>query len=419
MSEVEDLRIIIPVGGEARRLKPLTCEISKALVRLLNRPLVEVAIVTLARQGVKNFIFGVKGYVNYRSLHDYFQDGTGLSAKYGISPRIHIKYQPNEEDVGSADSARINIQYYDIVAPIVGVQGDNIFDIDLANFLRFHREKKALMTIGLTYVENVEDYGVVELDKDFRIRRFVEKPPRDQTPSNLANTGIYLLSPNIREVFKDSKVKEMIEKSRRLDFGLDLIPYLIQSGAPVYGYILKGEWYDVGTPQRYLNTMINILHNGARGLDIEGRVSEKENIWIQGESPESLKRREEVMRNVKEGKVKLEGAVLIGRHCHIGTGTVIKDSCVDNFCTIGKNVRIEKSAVMDRVAIGDGAEIRDSIVGRHVRISSSLDNPSCISEVSVIGDDVIIGKGCEIVSTRIFPHKIIPDNRRMLNEYLE
>jgi NDP-sugar pyrophosphorylase family protein len=228
-----------------------------------------------------------------------------------------------------------------------------------------------------------------------------------------------MFTPEIRNIFNDSKVKEMIEKNRRLDFGLDLIPYLIQSGAPVYGYVLQGDWYDVGTPQRYLNTMISILHNGARGLDIEGRVSEKENIWIQGESMESLRRRAEIMQNVRDGRVNLEGAVLVGRHCQIGTGALIKDSCIDNFCKIGKNVVIEKSAIMDRGIIGDGAEIRDSIIGRHVKIMSSPENPTCISGVSVIGDDVIVGKGCEMVSTKVFPHKVIPDNRRMLNEYLE
>jgi NDP-sugar pyrophosphorylase family protein len=70
--DVSDLRIIIPVGGEAKRLKPLTAEVSKALVRSLNRPLVEHAMARLASQGVREFIFGVKGYINYKSLYDYF-----------------------------------------------------------------------------------------------------------------------------------------------------------------------------------------------------------------------------------------------------------------------------------------------------------------------------------------------------------
>ncbi|MBC7092078.1 MAG: NDP-sugar synthase, partial [Nitrososphaeria archaeon] len=343
----------------------------------------------------------------------------GLSARYGIEPRIHIKYQPNRDDFGSADSVRINMEYYGIDFPVVGVQGDNIFDIDIADFLKFHKEKNALMTIGLVHVENVEDYGVVEMDKDFRIKKFVEKPRRENAPSHLANTGIYLLSPEIKEVFKDVKVKEMLERNRRLDFGLDLIPYLVNANAPVYGYILKGEWYDVGTPQRYLNAMLRILQSGARGLDIEGKVSDESNIWIQGQSPEALKRREEILEKIRKDKIIIEGSVLIGRHCSIGDGTIIRDSCIDNYCIVGKNAVIERSAVMDRAMIEDGAEIRDSIVGRHVRIKSSLSNPTKIVGVSVIGDDVILGEGCEIISTKIYPHKIIPMGRRMINETLE
>lgn len=172
MSEVyapEALRVIIPVGGEAKRLRPLTAETSKACVRLVNRPLIEIAILCLARQGVKNFVFGTKGCTNYKSLFDYFQEGIGFSARYGITPRIHIKYQPNVEDMGSADSARVNMEYYDIRDPVFGVQGDNIFDIDLGDLLAFHQGREAFMTIGLIPVGDVEGYGIADIDGDMRI----------------------------------------------------------------------------------------------------------------------------------------------------------------------------------------------------------------------------------------------------------
>ena len=108
----EKIRVIIPVGGKATRLLPLTAETSKACLRLLNRPLVEFSLLSLAKQGIRNFIFGVKGYTNYRDLYDYFESGYGFSARYNIKPRIHIKYQPNVEDLGSADSARIKYQNF-------------------------------------------------------------------------------------------------------------------------------------------------------------------------------------------------------------------------------------------------------------------------------------------------------------------
>ena len=402
----ENLRVIIPIGGVAKRLLPLTAEVSKACIRLLNLPLIEISILTLAKQGVRNFIFGVKGYVNYRSLHDYFESGVGFSAKYGISPRIHIKYQPNLDDCGSADSVRVNVEYYDVTDPVFAVQGDNIFDINLENMLKFHEQKKAFLTIGLMRVSDVTGYGIAKVDSDMHISEFVEKPNLKESPSNLANTGLYLFSPEVREVFKEDKVQEMIRKNKRLDFGYDFIPYLIETGRDVYGYILEGTWYDVGTPERYLEAMDGILHGRLKALqDFGGRVSEDALIWIQGESPESIRRREEIIRKIKDGRIEVEGAVLIGRHCEISDGVRIVDSCIDNYTRIGRNVVIEKSAVMDRCIIGDNAEIKESIVGRHVTVDSNMSNKTILSKTTVIADDVYLEAGCELLSTKVYPHK--------------
>jgi len=402
----ENLRVIIPIGGVAKRLLPLTAEVSKACIRLLNLPLIEISILTLAKQGVRNFIFGVKGYVNYRSLHDHFESGVGFSAKYGISPRIHIKYQPNLDDCGSADSVRVNVEYYDVTDPVFAVQGDNIFDINLENMLKFHEQKKAFLTIGLMRVSDVTGYGIAKVDSDMHISEFVEKPNLKESPSNLANTGLYLFSPEVREVFKEDKVQEMIRKNKRLDFGYDFIPYLIETGRDVYGYILEGTWYDVGTPERYLEAMDGILHGRLKALqDFGGRVSEDALIWIQGESPESIRRREEIIRKIKDGRIEVEGAVLIGRHCEISDGVRIVDSCIDNYTRIGRNVVIEKSAVMDRCIIGDNAEIKESIVGRHVTVDSNMSNKTILSKTTVIADDVYLEAGCELLSTKVYPHK--------------
>ena len=401
----DELRVIIPVGGIAKRLLPLTAEVSKACIRLLNRPLIEISLLCLARQGIKNFIFGVKGYTNYRSLHDYFESGIGFSARYNISPRIHIKYQPNVDDLGSADSARINMEYYDVENPVFAVQGDNIFDINIENITEFHRKKDAVMTIGLRRVADTEGYGIADIDKNMRISKFIEKPTKEQAPSNLANTGLYLVTPEIREIFKEKGIKELIQKNRRLDFGYDFIPYLIKTGRPVYGYELKGSWFDIGTPKRYLEAMTDILHGKLSSLtDFGGRITPNQTIWVQGESKESIVRRKKIIQKIKNGKICLEGSVLIGRHCRISDGVRIVDSCVDNYSQIGKNVKIENSAIMDRVIIGDNAAISDSIIGRHTTIESNKAQPTKINSTSVIADDVTIPAGSELSQTKIYPH---------------
>ncbi|HLN89152.1 MAG TPA: NDP-sugar synthase [Candidatus Binatia bacterium] len=404
----EKIRVIIPVGGKATRLLPLTAETSKACLRLLNRPLVEFSLLSLASQGIRNFIFGVKGYTNYRDLYDYFESGYGFSARYNIKPRIHIKYQPNVPDFGSADSAKINMEYYELNNPVFAVQGDNIFDLQVKNLIDYHKEKGACLTIVLREVDSVEGLGIADIDKNGRIQCFVEKPLAKDAPSNLANTGLYVLSPEVKKIFKEKGIQQIVKEKNRLDFGYDFIPYVIQSGRPVFGYTLKGSWFDVGTPKNYLEAMKKLLNGGFSTLnDFGGRLNEREPIWVQGESNDSEKRRSETIQKIKQKKITLEGAVLIGRHCQIEDGARIVNSCIDNFTRIGKNAVVANSAVMDRAIIGENAEVYDSIIGRHVVVNSSCHKPTKITAVSVIADDVTPDEGCSLTSTKVYPHQHI------------
>lgn len=415
-NKIRDLRVMIPVGGQAIRLKPLTDEVSKAYVRFLNRPLIERGLVELAKQGVQHFIFGVKGYINYKNLHDYFDDGIPLSAKYGITPRIHIKYQPHDEDIGSADSLRIILNYYDITDPILVMQGDNLFDLDLKDMLRTHLQKKTFLTLALTHVKNVEDYGIISLDKKMFVEKFVEKPKLKDATTNLANTGIYLFDPKVREILNSEKTKKMMEKIGRWDFGKDFIPYLVEKNYMVYGYILPGDWYDLGTPANYLTAMGHILQSGVNGINTYHIRGKNYNIWIEGKSKESVKKRNTIIHNIKNGKITFDGSILIGRHCQIGEGTFIRNSSIDNFTVIGDNVVIDNSAIMDRSIIHNYSKIENSIIGRHVIVHSSYSQPTSISRISVIGDDTVIGEGCELHSTKIGSHQTIPPERRMVDE---
>ena len=416
--DISELRVIIPVGGEAKRLRPLTAESSKAVVRILNRPLVEFAMVELARQGVKHFLFGAKGYVNYRSLFDYYREGMGFSYQYRISPRIHVKYQPRIEDVGSADSVRILMDYYDLKGDILVVQGDNLFELDLRELLEFKEKTGAFMVVALTPVGNVEAYGVADMDDSGRIRRFVEKPKKEDAPSNMANTGIYLISSRVREVFKEPAVRDMV-RSGRFDFGLDFIPYLV-ARYPIYGYYLKGDWQDVGTPRGYLKAMGDVLARGEwPGMKLGDPVPELPNVWIQGGSVDAARRRDEIVRKALAGEVRLEGRVYIGRHCLIERGAILRDSIVDNFCIVGKDVTVERSAIMDQVLVGDGAVVQDSIVGRHVRIRSSVAKPTWVLGLSVVGDDVDLGEGALLTSTKVNPHRVVDPGTTHENEFVE
>ena len=219
--------------------------------------------------------------------------------------------------------------------------------------------------------------------------------------ATLRTQACMCLSPEVKKIFREKAVQQITKEKNRLDFGYDFIPYVIQTGRPVYGYTLKGNWFDVGTPKNYLEAMKNLLHGGFPMLsDFGGRLEEGSQIWVQGESNDSEKRRMEIIQKIKQKKITIEGAVLIGRHCQIEDGARIVNSCIDNYTRIGKNAVVDNSSVMDRVIIGDNAEVYDSIIGRHVVVNSSQHNPTKITAVSVVADDVKLGGRLLVVGVK-------------------
>ena len=416
--DIEDMRCFIPVGGQAKRLRPLTHDVSKPCIRFLNRPLIEFSMATLAEQGVRNFMFGECGFRNYSNLFDQFGEGVGFSAKYQIEPRVHIKHQPNLDDLGSADSYRLNMQYYEVNDPVLVVQGDNLFELNLKDMISNHENNGAMMTIALTRVQEVEQFGIADLDENMRIRNFVEKPKQQKSPSNLANAGIYLLSPDARKIVESNEVARLMEERHRLDFGFDFIPYLVEKGFPVFGYELK-VWYDIGSPERYLTAMRDTL-DGRLNIRIrEERIFPNRNVWVQGYSEDSVKRRMQIIRQRNEGKLAINGAVLIGRHARIRDYSVLSDSAIDNFCIIGEHVTVDGSAVMDAVKIGDCARVSNSIVGRKTVIESTREHPTRIESSSVIGNGVRIMSGCQLIGTKVNPGLTIPQGMSYSGKFLE
>ena len=158
--------------------------------------------------------------------------------------------------------------------------------------------------------------------------------------------------------------------------------------------------------------MNDILNGKLNALqEFGGRVSPRERNWIQGESADSLKRRTLIVEKLRKGKIHLNGSVLIGRHCHIEDGATIVDSCIDNFCKIGKDTIIENSAILDRTIIGEGATIRKSIIGRQVTVNSTFKKPTIIENFSTIADDVILAPGCYINEGKVYPHLSLPEGK--------
>lgn len=408
-------KVIIPLGGLGTRLYPLTVDTSKAMVRFLNRPLVEHLLLMLASQGVREFYLGVSGYYNYTQVADYLGGGERIAAMLGLPPdSIRVRYQPNFSTSGNAESVKILMDYYDINEPVLVVQGDIVFNIDLYDLWRAHRESGAAMTIVLKELDHGEDitrFGVADIGGDMIIRGFVEKPKSpSQAPSRLINTGIYVVEPWIRSFFEDDVGRKM-RISGMTDFGSHVIPEIISRGMRVRGYVTRDFWFDIGTPESYMRASFSLLRSlspqDLRVTRVYGGVR------MMGRSSLSRELHERVVGMIEKGLLRARGDILLGRHVDLGEDVDLWDAIIDNYTVIMRGSRISRSVVMDRCIVNEKAIIDGSIIGRH----SYIGRGSRIVN-SVIANNVHIGEGSLIINSKIWPGKNLEQGSVVENKHL-
>lgn len=407
-------KALIPLGGLGTRLYPLTVDTSKAMVRFLNRPLIEHVISMLASQGIKEFYLGVSGYYNYTQVVDYLGGGERIAAMLGLPPdSIRVRYQPNFHTSGNAESVKILMDYYDIDEPVLVVQGDIVFNIDLYDLWVAHKESGADMTIVLKELDHGEDitrFGVADIGVDMMIRGFVEKPKSpSQAPSRLINTGIYVVEPWIRGFFEDERGRRM-RINGLTDFGSHVIPEIISRGMRVRGYISRGFWFDIGTPESYMRASFYLLRNLSPQELRATRIYR--GVRMMGRSSLSRKLHERVISMVEKGLVRVSGDILLGRHIDLGENVDLWDAIIDNYTIIMSGSKITRSIIMDRCIVGEKAVIEGSIIGRH----SYIGKGSRIVN-SVIGNNVYIGDGSIVINSKIWPGKNVEQGSVIENRH--
>lgn len=394
-------KAFIPIGGMGTRLYPLTVETSKAMIRFMNKFLIDFIMISLASQGIEELYLGVSGYFNYKALHDHLGGGFKVRLAPKASRLVRIRYQPNEDSLGNAHSVKILAEYYKIREPVLVVQGDTVTGINVRKFYRRHREAGAFMSIALKEIASAEElrrFGVAALDENMMIKGFVEKPKRpEEAPSKLVNTGVYILSKDMIDFLLSEDFEEMI-KEGKADFGAHVIPRIISEGRRVAGYIMEGFWFDIGTPESYLEASLYLLRN-LEPEKLEVSMSYK-GVKFQGSSPSSKALQVDIIERAATKRLILEGDILIGRHVRIEDEVKIANSIIDNYTIIGGGSRIEDSVIMDRSYVASGAHIENSVVGRHVKIMSG-------SKIigSYIGDDVVVEENVELVGCKVWPHR--------------
>jgi mannose-1-phosphate guanylyltransferase len=218
----------ILAGGIGSRLKPLTDKIPKPLLPIRGKSILEYNIELLTRHRVKRIVLGL-GHMADR-IEKYFaaHPVKGVQMYFNLEP----------EALGTAGALKLAEKYF--TSTFFMLNGDELKDVDINKVLMVHRTNKAQATIALTRVDNVSEFGVVDVDGS-RIKRFVEKPKPKDAPSNLINSGLYILEPSVLNLIKPN-AKVSIER--------DIFPILAAEGK-LYGCPFNGQWYPTDTIERY------------------------------------------------------------------------------------------------------------------------------------------------------------------------
>lgn len=218
---------VLLVGGKGTRLKPITDKIPKALIEINGKTITEHLIDLLKEYGVNNIILSV-GYLKEKII-DYFGNGQKFDIK--------ITYVKEDRPLGTAGPLILAKKY--LKESFIVSNGDELKVIDIEDICNVHKKNNALATIALTKVNDPSHYGVAELNGS-HIVRFVEKPKKDEAPSNLINAGFYIIEPKVIDLIKPGFC--MLEK--------DVFPKLAEQGK-LLGYHFNGQWFDIGTLERY------------------------------------------------------------------------------------------------------------------------------------------------------------------------
>ncbi|MBP5426786.1 MAG: NTP transferase domain-containing protein [Clostridiales bacterium] len=363
------MKAVIMAGGEGKRLRPLTCDRPKPMVYVANRPIMEHIVNLLKEHNIFDIALTLQYMPN--NIKDYF--GTG--DKYGVN----FRYYQEDEPLGTAGSVK-NVQDF-LNETFVVISGDVLTDIDITKALEFHKSKNSVATMILKSVPVPLEYGVVVIDDNNKIEKFLEKPNWGEVFSDTVNTGIYILEP---EVF------EFIPKGRFFDFGKDVFPRMLRENVSMYGYISKDYWCDIGDITSYRSAHKDILDKKVSVNILGNQIAP--DIWI-GENVQIDDLSEVKAPCIIGSNVKIRRGVKIGKYTVIGDNNLIDD-----------HATIKQSIVWNNSIINNSVNLRGAVIANNVTIKKNV----CVYEGSVIGGDCDVLEDSIInPDVKIWPHKKI------------
>lgn len=309
-------------AGLGTRLRPLTYEVPKPIVPVVNRPVMEHLLMLLRAQGFEEVIANLHWFPE--TIERMLGDGSRLG--------VALSYRYEERLLGTAGGVR-NVREWLTEGgdDFVVMAGDALTDVDVRALVAAHEANDGVATITVKRVPNVREYGVVVAGSDGRVQGFQEKPDPAEALSDRANAMIYAFNREVFDYFPDKLDP---------DFAQDVFPALLDSDVPFYVHDADAYWNDVGSIDEYVQGNLDAV-SGAVQVEPAGELVEGEADPDEpGEHPLGSG------RGALPGDAEVDGRVLVGEGTRIGSG-----------------VRIDGPAVIGpRCRIGDGAKIKHSVL---------------------------------------------------------
>ena len=325
------MRAMVLAAGLGTRLRPLTYEITKPMVPVLDRPVMEHILDLLGRHGFEETI---------ANLH-YFPD----SIREYFGGRLEYRYEP--ELLGTAGGVRACAGFFGEDSFVV-ISGDALTDIDLGALTERHRDSGGVATLAVKKVADTREYGVVLHDREGRITGFQEKPAPEEALSDLGNCGIYVFDPRIFDYFP---------KRPFVDWAQDVFPVLLDNDVPFHIHEVREYWNDVGSLAELKQGTFDALRGELR-LEIEGEeIRPGITVAAHTRLPEDLD---------------IDGQVWIGHDVQIGSDVRLMGPIVlGDGARIGDGAQLRSSILFPGTDVAPGAILIDAIAG-HGGILQSL-----------------------------------------------
>ena len=363
------IKAIILAGGEGTRLAILTDKRAKPAVPFAGK--YRIIDFTLSNC-VNSNIFDVLILTQYRphSLNDHIARGRPWDLDRSFTGGVQI-LQPykgrydTDWYAGTADAVAQNLNFVRRGRPdyVIILSGDHIYEMDYDVMLQFHREQNADATVATIRVplDEASRYGIVDVDDDYRVQEFVEKPPNP--PGNLASMGVYIFNYGVLEQMLEH---DSMLKGSSHDFGKDIMPRMIIEDKRVFAYPYGGYWIDVGTIDAYWEAHMDLLHTPP-SLNLNDRT------WV-------IHTRSEERPPVQ-----------------IYKGATVSDSLITDGSVIAEGAVVERSVLSPGVYVGPNAVVRESIILTDTYIEAgAIVERTIIDKIAVIGHNAHVGSVQEV-----------------------